>query len=106
MSLHDDFRRPHALVPFERLEIAAHGRGVRRIDAVERREVTVFTIKRDLFLGKDLGHALIHSGCLAIGVYAATGRLKPNKFRAAFDAPVTTLRRCVDLRPEASLIRQ
>ena len=51
MPFNDNAGCQHTLVTFERLEVVAHRRGIDRIDPVERREVAVLAIKRDLVVG-------------------------------------------------------
>ena len=54
MPFDDNFRRPHAFIAFEGVEILTHCRRIGRIYTVERRQIPIVPVKRDLFLRRVL----------------------------------------------------
>ena len=56
MPFDDNFRRPHAFITFEGVEILTHCRRIGRIYTVERRQIPFVPVKRDLFLGEYFRH--------------------------------------------------
>ena len=56
MSFDDNFRRAYAFIAFEGVEVLTHCRRSGRIYTVERRQIPVVSVKRDLFFGEHFGH--------------------------------------------------
>ena len=56
MPFDDNFRRPHAFIALEGVEILTHCSRIGRIYTVERRQIPIVPVKRDLFFGEYFRH--------------------------------------------------